>query len=960
MRSRAGRTLHSALIGVVLGLLDVGWARGAGATDCISLAGAWRFRLDAKKVGVDEKWFAQTLDDTVALPGTTDTNQKGTFRDERAADRLSRPWYWVGPAWYQRDVELPADWHGKRITLLLERTKNTRVWVNQTPCGSQDSLSAPHIFDLTRALAPGRNTITVLVDNSKLPPVGPSHAVDERTQSNWNGIVGRLELRASDPIWLEDVQVYPDAAGRQAGVRAVIGNSTGRPVTGRLDIACSSFNLTNAASFKSQAVEVRATERRTVVELTYAPGDMVPLWDEFQPALLRMELTLAAAAFSDQRTVDFGLRDFKRDGQRLTINGRPVFLRGRIDCANYPLTGHAPMDKADWLRVLGIARDWGLNHVRFHSWCPPEAAFAAADELGMYLQVEFPNKRSAFKAPEATEAAVWSADYLDVPPGDDNVTLHDYALRETDLILRHFGNHPSFVMYTLGNELGRSPAMFELVARFRARDPRRLYAQGSNNLHWAPEFAEGDDFWVTGKTGKDGPVRGAFFAADFPYGHIDYRPPSTRVDYAESIRDVPAPVIAHEIAEFQVTPDFREIPKYTGPLKARNLEIFRQRLQDAHMLDLAHDFMRASGALAAICQREDIEAAIRTSGLGGFHWLDLQDFPGQGTALVGMLNVFMESKGITTPETWRQFCSETVPLCLFDKYTWTTDETFAGDIKVAHYGPADLPDARVSWTLSNPAGKVVGSGALEPTTIKQGEVFAVGEIRAPLAQVVAPAKLQLTVVIEGTPYRNRYDLWGYPPHVDTATPDGVVVSDRLDTRTLKHLEGGGKVLLFPRHDELPHAVDGAFATDFWCWPMFARAATQRKIKTPPGTQGFLCNPAHPALAEFPTEFHSNWQWWRMVKHARPIILDEAPADYRPIVHVIDNFARNHKLGLLFETRVGPGRLLICASDLPKLQDHPEARQLLHSLLRYMGTPAFAPKAELNAMVLRKLLPGDSP
>ncbi len=941
-------------------MIGLAWTLAAPAApdpDTLDLAGVWRFRLDPEKKGVEAKWFAETLDDAVALPGTTETNGKGPVRDDAAVDRLSRPRYWVGPAWYQRDLEIPSAWQGKRITLLLERTKHTRVWVDGVPAGSQDSLSAPHVFDLTRVLLPGRHTFTILVDNSKLPPVGPSHAVDERTQSNWNGLLGRLELRATDPVWIEDVQVHPDAAARQARVRAVIGNITGRAVTGRLEVVCASFNVANPAAFQPQTLEVRALERQNVVEFTHVPGAEVPLWDEFRPALLRMTVALAADAFADRRVVEFGLREFRRDGPRLTINGRTVFLRGRIDCANYPLTGHAPMDKAEWLRVLGIVRDWGLNHVRFHSWCPPEAAFAAADKLGMYLQPEFPNKRSAFKAPESAEAAAWNIDYLDVPPAGEQVSLYDYALRESDRIFRHYGNHPSFVMYTLGNELGRNPAMYELVARFRERDPRRLYAQGSNNQHWAPELAEGDDFWVTHKTAKDRPVRGAFFVADFEGGHIDARPPSTRVDYTFSIRDVAAPVIAHEIAEFQVTPDFREIPKYTGPLKARNLEIFRQRLQDAHMLDLAHDFMRASGALAAICQREDLEAALRTPGLGGFHWLDLQDFPGQGTALVGMLNVFMESKGIVTPGAWRQFCSEIVPLCRFDKYTWTTDETFAADLQVAHYGPADLPDARVTWSLRDGDGKDIASGSSGSVVLRQGGVIAVGPIHAPLARVAAPARLALVAAIEGTPYRNRYDLWVYPPRVDTDPPAGVRVTNRLDPATLAHLQGGGRVLLFPSIDQRTNAVDGAFATDFWCWPMFARAAEQRKIRPPPGTQGFLCDPGHPALAAFPTEFHSNWQWWWIVKNARPIILDNTPADYRPIVHVIDNFARNHKLGLLFEANVGAGRLLVCASELPKLRDQPEARQLLHSLLRYAGSDRFQPARSLEVGTLNALLSG---
>jgi len=959
----AGREMVQRLMFLALaGAADVFGAVDGREENPISLVGTWRFRLDSKNVGLEEKWFADRLDDSVNLPGTTDTNHKGIFKDERAVDRLSRVWYWKGPAWYQRDVVIPDAWQGKRITLLLERSKDTRVWVDDKDCGAEDTLSAPQIFDLTRALPPGSHTITVLVDNAKLPPVGPSHAVDERTQSNWNGIVGRLELRATDPVWLEDVQVYPDAAGGRVRVRAVVGNITGRPADGRLTVGGESYNVAAPAAFPTQSVVFQTQERRSVVECIYQPGEGVPRWDEFQPAMVRLELRLIATAggrsCGDRQTVNFGLRDFQKVGERLTINGRPVFLRGRTDSANTPLTGHPPMDKDGWQRVLGIIKAWGLNHVRFHSWCPPEAAFEAADELGVYFQVELPNKNSGLKMPEGRTAARWNIDYLDLAPVGANVSLYDYARREGELIFRHFGNHPSFVMFTLGNELGRNPAMFELVARFRERDPRHLYAQGSNNMHWAPSFAEGDDFWVTGKTGKALPVRGSFFSADFPEGgHIESRAPSTLIDYRASIDGVPAPVIGHEVGQYEVAPDFRELPEYTGVLKARNLEIFRDRLEAAHMLDSAGDFVRASGALSAICYREEIETALRTPGFGGFQLLDLQDFPGQGTALVGMLNVFMESKGVIAPEKWRQFCSETVPLVLFEKYTWTTEETLAGEIKIAHYGAADLRDARVTWTVGEDAGPAVASGALEPLTIKQGEVSSAGRIRLPLDQVKAPKQLLLTAAIQGTSYRNRYDLWVYPPKVTTTISANVIIADRLDAGARKHLACGGKVLLFPRHDELTHCVKGAFQTDFWCWPMFARGAIDRGLEPAPGTQGFLCDPTHPALAQFPTEFHSNWQWWRLVKNARPIILDETPAGYRPIIHVIDNFARNHRLGLLFETEVGPGGLLVCAIDLPALKDHPEARQLMHSLVAYVESPAFAPTAELDAGLLKKLLPG---
>jgi hypothetical protein len=514
-------------------------------------------------------------------------------------------------------------------------------------------------------------------------------------------------------------------------------------------------------------------------------------------------------------------------------------------------------------------------------------------------------------------------------------------------------------MFTLGNELGRSPGMFEMVAHFKQTDPRHLYSEGSGNEHWDPSYAEGDDFWVTCKTSKTLPVRGSFFTMDFPTPHIETFPPSTMVDFSKAIEGVPAPVVGHETGQFQVYPDFRDLPMFTGVLKARNYEIFRERLKAAGMLDQAHDFVRASGALSAICYREDIEAALRTPGMAGIQLLDIQDFPGQGTALVGMLNVFMESKGIIEPKEWRRFCCETVPLLRMNKYAWTTDETFQGRVQIAHYGAADISDAHVTGTVTDGKGGMVASVAFPAATIRRGKLNEIGEYALPLTGVAAPQKLALTLAIEGTGYLNSYSVWVYPAKVDTRVPKGVMVANSyLAEATQKHLAAGGKVLLFPKPDKLPYSIEGGFQCDFWS-PMFVEAAKKQGGKVPPGTLGLLCDPKHPALVNFPTEFHSNWQWWQLVKNSRPIMFDETPADYRPLVQVIGNFVTNHKLGLIAETKVGPGKLLICASDLPALQNYPEARQLLHSLLQYVDSPAFAPRAELGGELLKKLLPGNT-
>jgi len=556
------------------------------------------------------------------------------------------------------------------------------------------------------------------------------------------------------------------------------------------------------------------------------------------------------------------------------------------------------------------------------------------------------------------EAAMklYNVDYLQVDTGMINMTLKDYLKREGELIFRHFGNHPSFALFTLGNELGRDEAMYKLIADFKKMDPRRLYAQGSNNMHWDLSFAEGDDFWVTGKTTAELPVRGAFFVGDFANPHIEHRPPSTLVDYSRSVAESPVPVIGHESDGYQVSPDFNDIPKFTGVTRARNYELFRERLSQVNMLDQSADFVRASGKLAVICYREEIEAALRTPDFAGFQLLDIQDFPGQGTALVGILNDFMESKGLITPEEWSQFCSEVVPLLKMSKYTWTTNEKFAGNIEIAHYGKEDFQQAVVSWKLLNEQGETKREGQFTRPVMERGGLVSIGEIDFDFEEFDRAQKLKILLSIEGTKYQNAYDIWVYPESIDTRIPDGVMVSTRLDEKTRAHLEKGGKAIIFPEHDKLTHCIQGGFQTDYWCYPMFAKAAISRGIEPAPGSLGFICDPESPLLKGFPTEFHSNWQWWHLVKNCKPIILDDTPADYKPLIQTIDNFARNHKLGMIFETKYSKGSLLICAIDLLNLQDKPEARQLYYSILNYVKSDQFSPEKELSTDILRNIIP----
>ena len=894
----------------------------------MSLAGPWRFALGPDISNIANRLPKLALADTIQLPGTTDENHKGKDNPAREAGRLTRVYPYEGPAWYQREIAVPDDWRGKRITLFLERTKYTAVWVDDRPLGDQDSLDCPHVYDLSALLAPGTHRLTVLVDNSKKPPVGDPHQLSENTQTNWNGIIGRVELRVTPPVWIDDIQVYPDIAERNARVRVAIGNTTGKTAAGELSVYVQHSSLGYGLPFEAAHLQVKLADRTTIIQAECrmrARATPRSYWYDVDPMRCFLTATIDVTndgnRFEYMAKTDFGIREFKTKGTQFTINGRTTFLRGKHDACVFPLTGHPPMEAGPWVDYFRTCKSYGINHVRFHTWCPPEAAFAAADSVGVYLQPELPNG-VAF----------------------DGKSPHDrYLWREAERIVQTFGNHPCFVMLSLGNELGGdTAAMAKLVKHLRDIDPRHLYAQGSNNFWWKPSFAPGDDYWTTVRTpvdhGMAEPVRGSFATIDAPLGHVQTGPASTMTDYRRAIAGVRVPVIGHEVGQYTVFPDFREIAKYTGVLRARNLEIFRENLRAKGMLDQAEQFRRASGALAVLCYREDIEAALRTPGFGGFQLLDLQDFPGQGTALVGILDAFMDSKGLIEPKAWREFCSEVVPLVRMNKYAWTTGETFTAALEVAHYGEADLRGVKPAWSLSDSQGKIVASGQLPAIDVRQGGVTAVGNITTALADVPAPQKLTLKLSLPRTQYVNHYGLWVYPAKIDTTLPPGVTLARALDRKTRQTLAAGGRVLLMPEAGSPVPALEGGFATDFWCWPMFHNR---------PGTMGILCDPKHPALARFPTEFHGNWQWFPIVTAARPIILDATPASYRPIVQVIDNLQRNHKLGLVLETKAGPGKLLICACDLLKLSGDPQARQLLSSLLSYAASDRFQPSSELQ-------------
>jgi hypothetical protein len=918
----------------------------------VDLSGTWNFQLDSTNVGIEDKWYSRLQTDKISLPGTTDIEQKGKLNTKNEIGCFTRLFPYSGPAWYQREIEIQKNWNVKELIFLMELTKASSVWVDDHFIGREISLTAPHSYNLTQYLTPGKHLLSVRIDNSDNPPVKWGHQTSDETQTNWNGILGRIELQIKDPVWMTDVQVFPDIDKKKVNIKVRFN----KKCTGKLTLQASSWNTNTQHKVEPKSVAFETSDEREY-ETSMVLGENMQLWDEFNPALYKLKIqfsgNLGGIEVNDYKETDFGMRKFTTNGSQFQVNGKAVFLRGKHEAHVFPITGHVPMEVDEWVRIFKISKSYGMNHYRYHTCIPSKAEFAAADRVGIYLEPQLPIWDQVGDSQQS-----FSLEDVEIKKDStDASALVKYMLFEGYKILGTFGNHASFCMFSLGNELhGDRKLLSQMVSKFRSSDNRHLYASGSNNFIWSSEFSPGDDYWTTTYTGghyKAGnffpDTKGKDVRSSYPvhtFGQINNVYPNTLYTYSEGIKNVPVPVISHENGQFQVYPDFNEIKKFTGVVRAKNYEMYKDRLEKAGMLDQANDFFRASGALSALCYRADIETAIRTKGFGGFQLLDLQDFPGQGTALIGMLDVFMDSKGLIAPEKWREFCSETVPLLKMEKYTWTNDEKFNGLVSFANYGPDDV-NSTIKWEIIDKTGKVLTQGEMKVES-PQGKLSDLKPIIFDLSDLKTPQKLEIKLSISNTTAKNSYPVWVYPSKVETKAPKGIKISRILDKDDIATLENGGKILLLPDSTLLKNSIGGAFQSDFWCYPMF-------KKYHPPGTLGILCEPRHPVFNEFPTDSYSNWQWWPMLKNGKVMILDTTPVDFRPIVQVIDNFERNHKLGVIFECKVGKGKLLVCSCNLQEQENYPEARQLLHSILDYMSTNEFQPAQNLDLADLNKIL-----
>lgn len=926
-------------------------------------------RGDAMDYDLKGSWQVTLQDGSryrMTLPGTLDENGIGyrdagtnqwhpdentgnaaeAFADQGViATRFTRKCTYEGEARMSRRISyIPPK--GKRVFLEAERARCLKLYVDGTEISdfTEPSISTPHVFEIT-GLLDGDNELVLLSDNSYpgLPhdDIVCSSAATDETQTNWNGVLGELGLRLEEQVFISAIRVYP----KNGLLNVFVEVSAASSWEGEIVI-------------RSKALGCAASKRTALLEGLHEIAfeglecrkDLC-LWEEGEGNLYELSACLEGL---DGKKVTFGVRDFGDDGNgRLAVNGRTIFLRSETNCAEFPETGHPPMDAETWMEILRIYRSYGVNCMRFHSHCPPEAAFIAADRLGMLMQPELScwNPKDAFETDESFA----------------------YYRKELKAVLKMLANHPSFVMLTLGNELHAGKLghgrMEELLKLARCLDDTRLYANGSNVHYGAAGCDEESDFYASQKFLEED-LRGTYAGEKDGLGmrgYLNNRYPDARMNFdrtMEKIREVyHKPVFSFEAGQFEVLPDFGELEEFRGISDPANLRLIQKRVEERGLSGVWKKYVEASGELARIAYREEIEAAMRTRELSGISLLGLQDFPGQGTALVGMLNSHHRPKpfAFARPERFRAFFKDQLPLVLLEKYTYETAETLCAQVMVANFGKGPV-EGCLSYSLEGAEeepqedktekGIAQGGGSAEKQRPKRtgmlpkvcceaGRLSRAGRLEIPLSFVTRACRMDLRVEIGGI--ENTYPIWVYPP-AEPVCPESVYETQHFDERAEAVLEAGGKVYLTPpsTKEALPCSIRAQFTTDFWSVGTFSGQE---------GGMGQLIDVSHPVFEGFPTEFHTNWQWWPMAVQ-RAVIL---PHNDAAIITEMDSYAYLRPMAQLFECRCKKGRLLFSSMGLQNLQQYPEARALLFCIYRYMDSERFCPKEEIGADVIRKLV-----
>ncbi len=924
----------------------LGFGVNVSAQKSISLAGEWKISFKGKEgqVNTTAKIPGSMLTNNLGDKVSVDTKWTGSLYDSsfyhnpameiyRHEGEMKFPFFltpgkhFIGHADYSRSVFVPKEWKKQRVILHIERPHiETKVYVNGQYIGKDSTLSVPHYFDVTKAILFGAdNDLRIDIYNGiENVCVGQdSHSVTDQTQGNWNGMAGKVELISRPNQFIDNMQIFPDIQGSCISVE-LTASAAKKPFSKKASFRVM-LNNTEVCSSLQKISFNKDGKAQINIDI---PNPK--LWDEFTPNVYSLSLTIDGETITEP----FGMREIKTDGREMILNNHPIYIRGTVGNCCFPNTGYPPTDKESWLQIFRKCKEYGLNMMRFHSYCPPEAAFEAADEVGFYLQPEGPS---------------WPNHGVKL---GNKMSIDRYLLEETERMVKEYGNHPSFCMLAAGNEPAGNWVKWvgEFCDYWRATgDNRRIYCGASVGGGWA--FDPKSDYHVKGG------ARGLDWDKHAPQATDDYSAAVTQ--FVQKGRtpitfNINEPYLSHEQGQWCAFPDFKEIPQYTGAYKAGNFEIFRDLLSSNGMASQAEKFLHASGKLQTLAYKYEMERNLRTPNYTGFQLLSLNDYSGQGTALVGVLNVFWREKGYCTAEDWTQFCAPVVPLVHMPRFVFTSGEQFTADVSVYNATAEELKNKSLSYKINGKeSGKAQSIAASMNFAI--GKNLNIAKVDFTLPEVTEPTKFTLEVSLSPMENsmaggNNTYDFWVYPKTVEMpqAAKD-VYISDTLDTKAIAMLKKGGKVLLTAAgRITMGDDIKQTYLPVFWNTSWF-------KMR-PPHTTGAYIDSSHPLFRNFPTDDWANLNWHELLNRAQVINLQDFPADYQPAIQPIDTWHVSRKIGMLAEVNIeGGGKLLITSMDIQSdLDKRVVARQMRKALIDYVNSSDFSPKHTVSLETIQSL------
>jgi beta-galactosidase len=917
----------------------------------LSLNGEWQFVLDTDDAYRGDELPLAVLDASIQVPGSWEEQGFGEASQHDPLGTWKKLREYVGTAWYAKEVTIPEHAAGKQVILVLSGARwRSQVWLDGQLIGEDDSLVCDHTFDITPFIQPGKTQcLLIKLDNRMYLPLAESHIHSYHTATNWGGITGGVHIEILPISHIARAKITPNASARTIDMKISLSLAElTLDSAWQIDVEVTAEDGSTMASTSLPATGSGA-QRSAAVKLSL--GDEVQLWSDRHPTLYHASVHLKhEGVLEDTYSLRFGLRSIGAQGKDIVLNGNAIYLRGYVDCCIFPLTGYPSWDREHYRQQFQIVKSYGFNHVRLHGWTAPKPFWEAADEEGMLVQTELPHWSNWYNPPDSK-----------VPEA-----VHGFFQRELEKIIHSLNEHPSFLMLSLGNELINQqghPGLNELVLAAREMDPSRIYTDNTGFGELPAYDREGDFFiptlnWHT------------------PYHIDDAATPNTYEDYEKVTVLSDKPVIAHEHGQFTMYVRPSEASKYTGILRPNWLNTTLETLETKHLTGRIDEFIDATGSLLIRSLKEAMERARRTAGLSGIQLLDIRDFPGQGHATTGILDVFWDSKGIIEPDAFRSFNDETVLVMRSSGRTFTAGETHKVDIECSHFGPTTIQDATLRWELTS-GGQTIRSGTICDLLIPQGKLHVIGRIPLDVdANLTRAQALELRVTLESrdTQVHNQWEFWVYPrthklqnesriwsnvwslrpalSRADFRQQFGInwlshqeekgidlAITDQLSRFVLQYVLDGGSAWLMVKPEILHDEVHSKFLPIFWNYLWFPLQS---------GTTMGMVIHDHPLMSQFPHDGKSNWQWYHLVDKTPAIGLDSVP-QVKPIVEVVDNFNRAKKLAYAFEVKVGKGKLFVSSFRLHEKYDikRPESAHMLHQTIQYLRSEQFNPEVQLS-------------